>query len=291
MSTVTPMRAGGNQASKDPTGERDALSFGTLMKEWRSHRRLSQLQLAVNSGISQRHISFVETGKAQPSRQTVLELADTLDVPLRERNALLQRAGYSAAYPDAPLAEADLGLFQEALDQMLAQHEPYPAMLLDGRWRLVGSNGAALRFFSQFIDPALLLATAPDTADAPFPVVDLCLREDGLKPHFENWQEVVFSFLLRARAALLANPRDQEMAELIERLQNHPEAPESWQAPNWSSAPPPAITMRLRKGQARYALFTMLAHFGSPQQTVAQDLSVELFFPADEATRDHLREA
>ncbi len=264
----------------------EALSFGALLKQWRGHRRMSQLQLAVTSGISQRHISFLETGRAQPSRRTILDLAETLDVPLRERNALLLRAGFSALYSEQPLAQAELGLFREALEQMLNHHEPYPALVLDGRWNLVSSNAAALRFFSQFVDMSVLAqAFNSEDPEQTFPLVRLCMSDLGLKPYIENWQEVVYTFLQRARSALLANPMDRDIETLIRFLQNHPDAPESWLNPSWNTAPPPAITMQLRKDGQRYALFTVLAHFGAPQQIAAQELSVELFFPADEATR------
>ncbi|MEM1231131.1 MAG: helix-turn-helix transcriptional regulator [Pseudomonadota bacterium] len=289
MSTITPLTQDPPAAADVSATTRQTLSFAALLREWRTYRRFSQLQLAVESGISQRHISFLETGKAQPSRKTVLELSQTLNVPLRERNALLQQAGFSATYADVPLEQAQLGLFREALEQMLTQHEPYPALMLDGRWRLVGANPAALSFFSRFLDPAQLLPAGGDSAAAPFSIVELCLAEDGLKPYFENWQEVAYSFLQRARAALLANPKDAGMAALIERLCSHPEAPARWQVPAWTSPPPPALTLRLHKDGERFALFTMLAHFGTPQHTVAEDLSVELLFPADEATRSVLR--
>ncbi|MGI9326877.1 MAG: helix-turn-helix domain-containing protein [Pseudomonadales bacterium] len=264
----------------------ETLSFGALLKQWRGHRRMSQLQLAVASGISQRHISFLETGRAQPSRRTILDLADTLDVPLRERNALLLRAGFSALYNEQPLAQAELGLFREALDQMLLQHEPYPALILDGRWNLVSSNTGALSFFSKFIDMSVLArAFNSEDPDQAFPLVQLCMNDNGLKPYLENWQEVTYTFLQRARSALLANPMDRDIETLIRFLQNHPDAPESWLNPSWNTAPPPAITMQLRKDGRQYALFTVLAHFGAPQQVTSQELSVELFFPADEATR------
>ncbi len=279
-STLSPTEA------PSPSLDRATLSFGALLKEWRGHRRMSQLQLAVASGISQRHISFLETGRAQPSRRTILDLSDTLDVPLRERNALLLRAGFSALYSEQPLAQADLGLFREALDQMLLHHEPYPALIVDGRWNLISSNAAALSFFSQFVDLSNLAQSA-DTADPnqAFPLARLCMSDDGLKPYFENWEEVAYTFLQRARGALLANPMDREIEALIQFLQSHPDAPKSWLNPSWNTAPPPAITMRLRKDGQRFALFTVLAHFGAPQQIAAQELSVELFFPADEATR------
>lgn len=264
-----------------------APSFGDLLRQWRSHRRLSQLTLAVESGISQRHISFLETGRAQPSRRTVLDLAETLNVPLRERNTLLLRAGFSDAYSDGPLPSAQDGLFREALDQILARHEPYPGLIVDGSWNLLASNQGAMRLFAEFIDLGVLMAQIGE--DAPeFPIVRMCMEDDGLKPYIENWEEVVYTFLQRARATLLANPMHTTAKRLVDYLEHHPAAPQAWHAPIWNAPTVPALGLRLRKGDTRYALFTMLAHFGAPQQITAEELSVELFFPADQATEQAL---
>ncbi|MEZ5559638.1 MAG: helix-turn-helix transcriptional regulator [Pseudomonadales bacterium] len=263
----------------------DAPPFGGMLREWRQHRRLSQLALALASGISQRHISFLETGRANPSRGMVLALADALDVPLRERNALLTSGGFAPGYAEADLNDDQMGLFREALQLALEHHEPYPAIVLDGRWNMVMANQGALRFFSQFTDPIAGVAAigAPET----FQMVRLCLHEAGLKPYIVNWHELVFSFLQRARRALLVNPRDSQMAELIEEILGHPEASPEWRRPDLG-APPPAITMRLRKDGRTWSLFTMLAHFGAPQDITIEELSVETFYPADAATREHL---
>lgn len=269
--------------------DQGAPSFGSLLKQWRNHRRLSQLNLAMDSGISQRHISFLETGRAQPSRRTVMDLAETLGVPLRERNTLLMRAGFNSFYSDAPLPSAEGGLFREALDQILARHEPYPALIVDGSWNLLGSNAGAIRLFSAFIDPALLLGLT-GTGAPNFPMVRLCMEDDGLKPFIENWTEVAYSFLQRARAALLANPLDRAAKQLVDYLEQHPAAPEAWHAPIWNEPGAPTLGIRLRKGQHYYSLFSMMAHFGAPQQITTQELSIELFFPADTATRQALTE-
>ncbi|MFK7915215.1 MAG: helix-turn-helix domain-containing protein [Pseudomonadales bacterium] len=269
------------------TASSGAPSFGSLLRQWRNHRRLSQLSLAVDSGISQRHISFLETGRAQPSRRTVLDLSETLGIPLRERNTLLLRAGFSSVYSDAPLPHAESGLFREALDQILARHEPYPALIVDGSWNLLTSNAGAMRLFSEFVDLESLLALTGDNAP-DFPMVRLCMEDDGLKPFIENWDEVAYSFLQRARAALLANPLDSAAKQLVDYLEQHPSAPAAWHAPIWNEPTAPALGIRLRKGAQRFSLFSMMAHFGAPQQITAQELSVELFFPADQTTEQAL---
>lgn len=262
--------------------------FGHLLRDWRQHRRLSQLALSTRSGISQRHISFLETGRSRPSRPTVLALSDALDIPLRERNALLQRGGFAPLYGEAPLDGAAMALFREALDAALTHHEPYPAIVLDGRWNLVMANSGALRFFGQFVDlgEALAAIGSPDA----FQIVRLCIRDEGFRPFIVNWQELTYSFLQRARRALLVNPNDPLLPDLIDEIVATPGAPQRWRAPDWTTPPAPALNMIMRKDGRDYSLFTMLAHFGAPQDVTVEELSVESFYPADAATREYLRE-
>jgi transcriptional regulator with XRE-family HTH domain len=268
------------------TAPRTTPNFGHLLRDWRQHRRLSQLALSSRSGISQRHISFLETGRAKPSRPTVIALSDALDIPLRERNALLQRSGFAPAYGEAPLNGQTMTLFREALNLALEHHEPYPALVLDGRWNMIMANQGALRFFAQFVDPIAALAAIGSPTD--FQIVRLCLDERALKPFIVNWGDLVYSFLQRARRALLLNPNDPLLPGLVEEILDTPGAPAGWRAPDWSSPPAPAINLAMRSRDATYSLFTMLAHFGSPQDVTVEELSVESFYPADEATKARL---
>lgn len=264
-----------------------APDFGRLLRDWRQHRRLSQLALSGRCGISQRHISFLETGRSQPSRPTVVALADALDIPLRERNALLRQSGFAPMYGEAPLDGGTMSLFREALELALEHHEPYPAMVLDGRWNMIMANRGALAFFSQFVDPFAALAAMGSPAE--FQVIRLCLDERGLRPFLVNWQDLAASFLQRARRALLVNPRDPLLPGLIDEILATPGAPESWRAPDWSRPPAPAVNLTLTNGTDTYSLFTMLAHFGAPLDVTVEELSIESFYPADARTRAHLR--
>jgi transcriptional regulator with XRE-family HTH domain len=263
-----------------------ASSFGHLLRDWRQHRRLSQLALSGRSGISQRHISFLETNRAQPSRPTVIALSDALDIPLRERNALLQRSGFTPMYGEAPLDGEVMALFREALELALEHHEPYPALVLDGRWNMVMANQSALRFFAQFKDPGAALQAIGSPTE--FQIVRLCLDERALRPYIVNWQELTYSFLQRARRGLLLNPNDPLLPGLIDEILDTPGIPPDWRAPDWSTPPAPAINMVMRSGDATYSLFTMLAHFGSPRDVTIEELSVESFYPADETTKARL---
>lgn len=262
------------------------LDFGALLKDWRQHRRVSQLGLSSLSGISQRHISFLETGRSRPSRAMVLALADSLDIPLREQNALLQSAGFTPAYAEGPLEGAGTELFQAALEATLAHHEPYPAIVLDGRWNMVMANQGALNFFNRFVD--IFAAQEAIGSPSEFQVVRLCLHERGLKPFIGDWETLIFSFLARARRALLLNPRDPYLPELIREITQHPEAPPEWRQPDWTSAPQPAQLMTMHKDGTTYRFFTMLAHFGAAMNVTLEEMSVETFYPADETTRVHL---
>ena len=262
--------------------------FGALLKDWRQHRRVSQLGLSGLSGISQRHISFLETGRSKPSRAMVLALSDSLDIPLRERNAMLQSAGFTTAYSDMPLDGKGTALFHAALQATLDHHEPYPAMVLDGRWNLVMANAGALRFFGQFVDVFAALEAIGSPTE--FQIIRLCLREEGLKPFIVNWEALAWSFLTRARRALLINPRDPHLPELILEISEHPDAPARWRQPDWATTPDPALAMTMTRGGQTYSLFTMLAHFGAAQSVTLEELSVETFYPADTTTREHLLE-
>lgn len=263
-----------------------SLEFGDLLREWRQHRRLSQLELSLSSGISQRHISFLETGRSRPSRPMVIALADALSIPLRERNALLECSGFRAAYGGGSLDDRSMALFREALQLAIEHHEPYPAVVLDGHWNLVMINQGALRFFQHFVDPFAALAAIGNPTT--FQMVRLCLRDEGFKPFIRNWTELVYSFLQRARQGLLHNPADAELAGLIDEILAHPDTPSRWHAPDWKTPPSPTINLVLDDGRNTWSLFTMLAHFGSPQNVTIEELSVELFYPADPSTRQRL---
>ena len=259
--------------------------FSSLLKQWRQHRHISQLSLAMIAGVSQRHVSFLETGRANPSKPMVLALANSLDVPLREQNSLLRSAGFSAVYAEGSLDAKSHQIFKTALDATLKQQEPFPAIVLDGQWNLLMANEAAMKFFTLFVDPFKALVDIGNPQE--FQIVRLCLHEKGFLPYIQNWQELIASFLQRARRALIANPKNTALPYLIEEILSHPLAPQDWRA-LWSGQPAPAVQMVMAKDGVEYRLFTMLAHFGAPGDVTLEEVSVEMFYPADEATRARL---
>lgn len=213
----------------------------------------------------------------------VIALSESLDVPLRERNALLQSAGFRAMYAEQGLDDQAIEIFKDALQATLDHHEPYPAMVLDGRWNLAMANQAALNFFSLFVDPFEALARMGNPTE--FQMVRLCMSDEGLKPYIRNWHELVVTFLQRARKALIVNPNDPLMPVLIQEILEHPDAEEHWRQPAWTAPPAPVVSMLMEKDGERFALFTMLAHFGAAQHVTIEELSVETFYPADATTK------
>jgi transcriptional regulator with XRE-family HTH domain len=259
-----------------------ASPFGGLLREWRSLRKLSQLELALQAGISQRHLSFLESGRSRPSREMVLGLCETLDVPLRERNALLAAAGFAPLYRERSLQVAEMAPVRRALELTLQHHEPYPAVVVDRDWNLVLQNNAALRFFGLLGDPAVIWPrTCPDGRPN---VMRLTFHPEGLRPYIANWAQLGPSMLnrLRREAAMLSGPHG--LNALIEELLSYPGIPDQWRVADWEQPLTPILPMELQKDGLRASLFTMIAMFGTPQDITVDELRLETFFPADPAT-------
>jgi len=260
--------------------------FGRLLKEWRQARGASQLAFALDSGISQRHLSFLESGRAKPSRGMVLHLAASLAVPLRQQNAMLLAAGFAPAFAERKLDAPELKLIGAALDRALAQQEPFPAVIVDRVYNLVRANTAALTLLGAMFDPALL---APPADGKPHNLVRLLIRPDGLKPVLEDWEEAVIWIVRRLRAEQLAEgtpARDAFMDEILA----YPEIAKLVHTPREERDYPPALTLRFRRGETRLALYSMIATVGTPLDVALQDLRLEFFFPADAATERWFRD-
>ncbi|MBM3516848.1 MAG: helix-turn-helix domain-containing protein [Alphaproteobacteria bacterium] len=251
--------------------------LGTLLKRWRAWRGLSQLECALSAGVSPRHLSFVETGRAQPSRAVVASLAAALDLPLRERNALLVAAGYAAAYPETPLDDASLALVNEALDRLLAQQEPYPALVVDRCWNLLRANAATQR-----IAQALLGAGTPPATGRPN-LLRMVFDPGQLRPHIENWDEAAVRLLRRAHGEG-NGAHDRELSDLIDELLAFPGVPRAWRTAAALPVRPPILAIRFRRDALRMAWFSMMTTLGTPEDVTLQELRIESFFPADGAT-------
>jgi transcriptional regulator with XRE-family HTH domain len=252
---------------------------GGLLRDWRQRRRLSQMDLALEAGISTRHLSFVETGRSRPSPDMVVHLAEQLEVPLRERNQLLLAAGYAPRYEARSLDDPALTEVRDAVSRVLAAHEPYPALAVDRHWNLVASNAA--------LGP-MLEGVAPELLVPPVNTIRLALHPDGVAPRIVNLGEYRADLLHRLeRAARLTG--DAALVNLREEMLGYP-GPEAPPTP-----PGSAVTVQLRlappSGQdgRELAFFSTITTFGTAVDVTVSELSVEAFFPADPETAARLR--
>jgi transcriptional regulator with XRE-family HTH domain len=253
-------------------------SFGSRLRWWRSRRGVSQLDLASAADTTQRHVSFLESGRAHPSPEMVLRLATALDVPLRQQNALLLAAGFAPAWRESDLGAPELATVNKALDYMLAQQEPFPAVVVDRRWKLLRANAGA-GWLTAFL-------TEPSPTPASTGAVNLAewlMSPEGLRPHLVNWDEVAIYFLRGVQADAIADGTE-ETANLLRRLLAYPGVPALSHVPALEESPSPVLAMHFRKGETSLRLFTTIATLGTPQDVTVQELRIECFFPADETT-------
>ncbi|TKA03305.1 helix-turn-helix domain-containing protein [Actinacidiphila oryziradicis] len=249
---------------------------GPLLREWRERRRLSQVDLANQAGVSARHVSFLETGRAKPSRAMVLRLAEQLEVPIRDRNPLLLAAGYAPVYEEKPLADPMMGPVLDAIKQVLRGHEPYPALVVDGEWNLIDSN-ASFALFTEGVAPELL--------EPPVNALRLVLHPKGMAPRIINLGVWRAKLLGRLRRRAAADPR---LRPLYEELLEYPcdqEEPEL----DVPGAGDICIPLQLRRGDYQLSFFATLATFGTPRDITVAELIIESFFPADEVTAEVVR--
>ncbi len=258
-----------------------AQPIGDLLRDWRQRRRMSQLDLACDAEISTRHLSFVETGRAQPSREMVLRLAERLEVPLRERNSLLVAAGFAPLFRERPLADPALDAARKAVDLVLAGHEPYPALAVDRHWNLVAANAAAKR---------LMAAADEKLMGPPLNVLRLSLHPSGLAPRIANLPEWRAHLLarLRRQADVSADPR---LAELLRELAAYP-LPAGARVTRTAVELPYAgvvVPFQLVTATGTLSFVSTTTVFGTPVDITLSELALEAFFPADAATADALR--
>ncbi len=272
-SFATPPGAPGTSADDAASGA------GPLLREWRRRAGVSQLELALRADSSARHISFVETGKSRPSEEMVLRLAEHLDVPVRERNALLVAAGYAPRFQETPLDSPDLAVVRDGLDRLLAGYEPYPALVVDGRYQVITANrGIAL----------LLDGVAPWLLTPPLNAMRITLHPEGLAPRIRNFREWRGHLLdqMRRQLALL---RSAPLRELYEEVAGYPVLPGGEERVGEHS--PLALPMVIEHAGQRLSFLSAIATFNTPVDVTVSELAVETFLPADPETAEHLRVA
>jgi transcriptional regulator with XRE-family HTH domain len=255
-------------------------SFGEKLRDWRRQRRLSQLDLACEADLSSRHLSFLETGRSTPSRDMVLRLAERLDVPLRERNALLLAAGFAPAFPERSLDDPALESIRQGIQSLLMAHEPYPALAIDRHWTMVAANRAVA---------PLVRGAAPKLLTPPVNVLRLSLHPDGLASRIQNLGEWRAHLLMR-----LSRQRDQTadpmLSDLLDELASYPQPSLRAGEPETANDDPTiAIPLRLVTEAGTLSLLSTTMVFGTPLDVFISELAVETFLPADAATADALR--
>jgi transcriptional regulator with XRE-family HTH domain len=257
---------------------RDRPPVGTLLRDWRQRRRLSQLDLALDAGVSARHLSFVETGRSKPSSEMVLHLAEQLQVPLRERNQLLLAAGYAPVYGQRTLDDPEMQPVREAIQLVLGGHEPYPALLVDQHWEMVAANrGVAL----------ITEGVAPDLLEPPVNALRVALHPEGMAPRILNLAEWR-AHLLERLARQITVTGDPALAALYEELSAYPAPPLETNGGH-SIASDIVVSLRLDSGDRELSFFSTITTFGTAVDITVAELAIESFFPADAATAEHLR--
>jgi transcriptional regulator with XRE-family HTH domain len=260
--------------------------FGSILSEWRAVRRLSQLDLALLTDISQRHISFVESGRAQPSRDMIFKLAGGLDLPLRARNDLFLAAGYAPAYPERRLDLSEMKAAREALEMILRHHEPYPAVVMDGSWNIVMQNAAVSRIIDACVGRDALRQLFPDGV---INFMQLMFSQNGLRPHVLNWTHTRLALLNRLRREAAGKPNSPSG---ILRRQFDSDAPGArTESTPHEEGDQPMLSLELRIGDARLRLFNTFTTFGTPQDVLLQEMRIDMSFPADEMTKRFLEAA
>ena len=255
-------------------------NFGSRLRWWRDRRGLSQLGLAADAETTQRHVSFLESGRAVPSREMILRLAAALDLPLRQQNALFLAAGYAPAWRESELSAPELARVDSALGYMLAQQEPYPAFVLDRRWTILRANAGAARLGEFLTGPS---PAAPATSAEPVNLAVALMSPDGLRPFIANWEEVALYFLRGVQADALADGTP-ETAALLTRLLAVPGAPALSRVLSPDERQAPVLVIHFRRGETSLRLFTTIATLGTPHDVTLQEIRIECFFPVDDAT-------
>jgi transcriptional regulator with XRE-family HTH domain len=249
--------------SRSPVGE--------LLRQWRERRRISQLDLSIEADISTRHLSFVETGRSQPSRDMVLRLADSLDVPLRERNHLLLAAGYAPVYGEASLDAPQMAAVRQAIRLVLKAHEPSPAVVVDRGWNLVDANATI---------GLLTAGVAPHLLEPPVNVLRLALHPDGVAPRIVNLAEWRAHLLARLRREIAVSA-DERLVELLDELREYPGGKPDVGVPGSADV---AVPLRIRTEAGELRFLSTVATFGTPLDVTVAELSIESFFPANPET-------
>jgi transcriptional regulator with XRE-family HTH domain len=252
---------------------------GTLVREWRTTRRLSQLELALEANVSSRHLSCVETGKAQPSRDMISRLADALEMPLRERNALLVAAGFAPRYRETELMSPEMAPVRRAIEFILQHQEPYPAIVTNRHWEMLLTNDATVRIFNR------LRPGGPKHRNVLHQIFD----PQDMRSVIRNWQECAIDIIRHLHNQVAVSPTDTRARELLQEVLAYPDVPERWRVRELGSVPLPLMNTVFGNGEFELRFFSAITTFGTPHDVTLDELRIECMFPADEATAEFCR--
>ncbi|WP_337658885.1 helix-turn-helix domain-containing protein [Sphingorhabdus sp. Alg231-15] len=254
--------------------------FSDILRQWRRGVGVSQLELALRSGSSQKHISFLESGRSNPSRMMIVALSDALDIPLRDRNELMLAAGFAPRYNESSLTDPELAPVQQAVDQILEGQMPYPVLVFDRFHNSLAANGNAIKFLAWLFD-------TDDLANVPIAsnVVRGLLHPDGYRRHISNWELVASIMLRRLRAETLATGPTTHSEELFKEVSEYGGIPADWRTQGEDSWRLPMLTINVKKDGQAFSLFSTLTSLGAAFDVTLQEIRIESFFPADEAAK------
>jgi len=261
-------------ASVKPAASRKS-PLGELLRSWREARRVSQLELGLKANLSARHLSYVETGKAQASREMLCRLADVLEMPLRERNALLLAGGYAPEYPENLLTTPALEWMRQAIDLIITHQEPYPAFVLDRHWNVLATNQAAVR-----INQLLMRGSQSKHTNILHQVFD----PEDIRSVIVNWPEVAERFIRHLHDDIAAVPSDETARALMQQVLRYPDVPEHWRFRDLQQALPPVFTFVFRSSEGELRFFETVTTFSVPRDVTLAEIRIDCAFPADAHT-------
>lgn len=269
-----------NGSNPRPSRNRAGLSaVGEILCRWREARRVSQFELSLTTGISARHLSYVETGRSHPSRELLELLADALAMPLRERNTLLLAAGFAPPYRETSLSAPELAKIRQAADFIIGQQEPYPAFIVNRYWDVLMMNAGLQRVFT------LVRGGQPTHTNIMHQVFD----PNDMRPHIVNWDEVAGDLLRHLHHQVSASAGDSKLRALRDEVLSYPGLPADWHRRELGATPLPVITTIFRAGEARLQFFSTITTFGSPLDVTVDEMHIECMFPMDEETAEICR--
>lgn len=261
-------------------------TFGNLLKHHRKLRNFSQLDLAVFSDVSQKHISFLESGRANPSQEMILQLATVLDIPLREQNIMLSAAGFTPIYSESDLSSPEFEPIRKALDFILLSQTHSPVLVMDRYWNLIKTNAVSQQLIDWLINPQDLQKLLD--IDGKINLMRLMFHPQGLKPFVANWEEIAAHLIKRAYREALTSGNSQQPMKLYEELQTYPDVPQLWKLSNSYTWQLPLLTVNFLKDGLNLNFFSAIATLGTPHDITLQELRIETLFPADQITQTNL---